>query len=232
MPFPSSLPTYNTPTSNETLAAGGHTALHTSEEADIIAIATKVGTGASTPTNSSFLSGTGPGTSTWRSLTPSDVGLGNVANVSQQTIMQAIYPVGCIYTEITGVTPATTFGFGIWTQYGQGQVLVGQKNSDPNFGTVGNAGGEVSHTLTSNEMPAHSHGITDPGHTHGPGTGADIMNFVGSGGNIAGGAGTVLQGTTTTASSTTGITNNNTGGGVAHNNLQPFVTVYFWLRTA
>jgi microcystin-dependent protein len=49
-----------------------------------------------------------------------------------------------------------------------------------------------------------------------------------------GGAG-LTAGTNITSSPTTAATtavNQNTGGGGAHNNLQPYVTVAMWLRTA
>lgn len=68
MSFPTSLPSYTTPTSSETLAAAGHTNLHITEEADILGIATKIGTGASTPTSSTLLRGNGIGTSTWDTI--------------------------------------------------------------------------------------------------------------------------------------------------------------------
>jgi hypothetical protein len=66
--FPTSLPSFTTPSSSETLAAGGHTALHIAENSNIVAVATKIGTGASTPTSSSVLVGNGTGTSAWGQL--------------------------------------------------------------------------------------------------------------------------------------------------------------------
>ncbi len=49
-----------------------------------------------------------------------------------------------------------------------GRITVAGGNFD---GTVtGNSGGSQNHTLTTAEMPVHSHAnsLTDPGHTHGP----------------------------------------------------------------
>lgn len=94
--------------------------------------------------------------------------------------------------------------------------------------TAGSLGGENTHTLTSNEMPAHTHtaSVTDPGHTHT--YGAPLNTAVSPGGVSAGG---LLGSGNTTGSGTTGITvdNSNTGGGVAHNNMPLFV-VGSWYR--
>jgi microcystin-dependent protein len=98
--------------------------------------------------------------------------------------------------------------------------------------TLGGAGGAETHTLTTAQIAAHGHNVTDPGHTH---TATDSghshgYNFLQTGGSSFGGAGSVQQiaGSTTTASANISVTTNatgisiqSTGGGGAHNNLQP-----------
>jgi microcystin-dependent protein len=94
---------------------------------------------------------------------------------------------------------------------------------------LGAVGGSESHTLTTSEMPVHSHGVTDPGHTHTitnatVGVSPNIaysMLIVGS--NATGGA--FGQ---TTVSATTGISINNAGSGGAHATVQPtmLATIY------
>lgn len=234
MSFPSSLPSYTTPTSAQTLAAAGHTTLHVTEEADIIGIATKMGIGASTPSNGMALVGNGVGTSAWRTLTSSDVGLGNVSNVSESTILQAVYPVGCIYAETTGVNPNTTFGFGTWVQTGQGRVLIGQGTSDQLF-TAGFTGGESNHTLTGAESgtSVHGHGVTDPTHTHGSSNSGKFLTD--AAGGATAGAAVGAASSALTAAASTGVTVNNstaTNASNSHNNLQPYQVIYYWTRNA
>lgn len=65
MPFPTSLPSNTDPTSSNKLASPSHAALHQSHNAEIVAVETKVGTGASTPTAGKVLRATGTGTSGW-----------------------------------------------------------------------------------------------------------------------------------------------------------------------
>ncbi len=107
----------------------------------------------------------------------------------------------------------------------QGRVPVGLKASEPVFSALGNNGGTGAHTLSVDEMPSHSHTITDPGHSHSyfnqPNTvnPAVSLTTTDTADNVD-----VNQ---TTGTSTTGITVNNTGGGLAHNNLQPYIVLNY-----
>ena len=86
-------------------------------------------------------------------------------------------------------------------------------------------------TLTSAQIPAHTHPITDPSHAHnlegggvptgGFPNGVDVpqMDPIGVASGVV-------------VANTTGITvNNNTGGGGSHTNLQPTVGLNFIIRT-
>lgn len=95
---------------------------------------------------------------------------------------------------------------------------------------LGNSGGNEAHTLTTAQLPAHSHGITDPGHTHtvpyntgpdtlsGPHTGNYDPNTYGGPFNY------------TTSSRTTGISIQNAGSGNAHNNTQPTIILNYIIK--
>ena len=127
-------------------------------------------------------------------------------------VKDALYPVGSIYTNATDATnPATLIGFGTWEAFGAGKVPVGIDASDTDFDTAGETGGAKTHTLTESEIPSHTHTLPIQG----------IYQIFGGGGGYR----TRYEpgGTTTTAS---------TGGGQSHNNLQPYIVVYMWKRTA
>ena len=63
--YPGAIPPAGTAVASDTLAAAGHTALHNTSYDEIRALATKLGTGASTAVASTVLRGTGAGTSSW-----------------------------------------------------------------------------------------------------------------------------------------------------------------------
>jgi hypothetical protein len=145
-------------------------------------------------------------------------------------IKSALYPVGSIYTNATSSTnPGTLLGFGTWTAFGAGRVMVGFDSGNALFDTAEETGGSanainVSHTHTATST------VTDPGHIHttlgyGSGNSATYAN----GGGVA-------QTNNSTASATTGIsvsTSISTEGSSGTNaNYQPYITVYMWKRTA
>jgi microcystin-dependent protein len=162
--------------------------------------------------------------------------LGGGASLNQ------IYPIGCIYTTTVSTNPSTVFGFGTWVSFASGRVLVGVDGSQSEFDTVEETGGAKTHTLTVDEIPshthtqdAHSHSITDPGHNHSVtvySTDANGNFFDRTNGGGASGTASVDTNTTGITIDSATATNQNTGGGQSHNNLQPYITVYFWKRTA
>jgi microcystin-dependent protein len=104
-------------------------------------------------------------------------------------------------------------------------------NPNVNY-SVGDVFGESYHTLISNEMPAHSHTLNDPGHAH-----AINFNiweqFKPGNGNVTptatGGTNAQTYGLPVgTAAAITGVTINSTGGSLAHNNVQPS-TAAIWI---
>jgi microcystin-dependent protein len=90
----------------------------------------------------------------------------------------------------------------------RGLVLVGGGGTSLSFDAIGEAGGAETHTLTTAQIPAHTHSYTTPG-TFGVDAGSTIVN--------AGGFGTPSTGST--------------GGGGSHNNLQPYLVAHHIIKT-
>lgn len=129
--------------------------------------------------------------------------------------LSAAWPVGSVFLSVVSTNPGTLLGVGTWTAFGAGRMLVGRDAGQTEFDTVEETGGAKTHTLTTAEMPAHSH----------PGSTAPIAGAAGgfssraAPGNNAG-----------TATSSVSVASQ--GGGGAHNNLPPYIVVYMWKRTA
>jgi hypothetical protein len=144
-----------------------------------------------------------------------------------QTALQALHPVGSIYTSTSSTNPSTSFGFGTWVQFGAGRVLLGVGGSF----SAGATGGSNDAVVVSHTHSASST-VTDPGHAH---------SVSGIGGWYSGGeAGSYVGGgssrSNNTNASATGIsvatTVNSTGVSGTNANLPPFIVVYLWNRTA
>ena len=68
-----------------------------------------------------------------------------------QSFLLKVYPVGSIYISYNSTNPGTLFG-GTWENYGSGRVLKGI-----NSGTAGQTGGSSTVTLSTANLPAHTH---------------------------------------------------------------------------
>jgi hypothetical protein len=178
-----------------------------------------------------------------------------------KAVMQTMYPVGSIYTNAGNSTnPGTLLGFGTWSAFAGGRVLVGQLTGDALFGTAGVTRGSpntpvITHTHTTTAtQTTHNHnvGLAGGDHSHGVGI-RDLIN-ASSGGNAATVEGiwtypgpnssapavatqTVNAGVSVSSvsSATPAISVSNPGpNGTTsdgiNTNYQPSITVYMWKR--
>jgi len=67
--YPTALPSISNPSGTDNLSSPAHATIHGSVNDEVTAVATKIGTGASTPTDGKYLKGNGTGTSAWTDLT-------------------------------------------------------------------------------------------------------------------------------------------------------------------
>ena len=138
----------------------------------------------------------------------------------EDTNFNKIYPVGSIYMSVNSTDPSELFG-GEWEQIEDRFLLAcGTKHSN------GSTGGEATHTLTTDEMPSHTHTQNAHSHTIGSLTRYDL-----TGKGIAA-VGDGYGNTQNYKTGSTTATNQNTGGGQAHNNMPPYLAVYCWVRIA
>lgn len=128
-------------------------------------------------------------------------------------LLNMFYPVGSVYeTMDSSFDPNEKWG-GTWERI-KGRVLIGVDENDSDFNIAEKTGGEKTHTLVVSELPQHTHAnyakrtnitINNSGNTHvtchRSNSGATVGNNIGS-----------------------------TGEGVAHNNLQPYITCFIWKR--
>lgn len=143
--------------------------------------------------------------------------------------LNKIFPVGAVYITYDKNNPGTFLG-GTWEQFGQGRTLVGEGTGNDGSTsmsfTANQVGGEYKHLLSLNEMPSHAHKphewdiIT----AQGGNTGFYNMTYLGD-------------------NNRTGVFNpfihdydknrygSYVGNDIPHNNIQPYLVLFFWRRT-
>lgn len=133
---------------------------------------------------------------------------GRLLNDRLSNLLNFFYPIGTIYettsTDLDTTTKMAAHFGGIWEEYGSGKVTVA-KSADTEFDTIGKTGGEKTHTLITTELPATTWHSNDQ-------TGG-IQTYIDSG-------------------FTYGMRAFGTDLGQAHNNLQPYIVVFRYRRTA
>lgn len=151
-------------------------------------------------------------------------------------ILNKVYPVGSIYITMSDIPPSELFG-GTWERIRDKFLLAAGS-----IAAMGTGGGEEKHTLTVEELPAHSHYA---GNNAEGDTASTAMRF-----NTAAGLGSsaisrkeVAEDSNSSIwvlAQTSGGYDNlgqtlstaETGGGLAHNNMPPYLAVYMWKRIA
>ena len=138
-------------------------------------------------------------------------------NNSINDYWKTIYPIGSIYISTSPTfNPQSTWG-GVWTSIAEGRCLIGANDEYP----LGSTGGEKTHTLLENELPkiegraigVATYGSSRSGHFNLTKKNPCNLN--------AGG------GTNDLSDMYFGFGNN-----LPHNNMQPYLAVYMWKRTA
>jgi len=147
-----------------------------------------------------------------------------------QAALSALYPVGSIYTNAAVSTnPATLLGFGTWSAFGAGRVMVGLDAGNAAFDTAQETGGSADAIVVSHSHTATS-SVTDPGHNHTIGFQNNTID------QNAGSSALAKQGTSNTSTASTGISVSTsistTGSSGTNANLPPYIVVYMWRRTA
>lgn len=98
----------------------------------------------------------------------------------------------------------------------KGKVPVGLNSSDNSFNTLGKTGGEKTHTLTTTEIPSHSHILGE-------------TLLISNGGSSLTGSGSTPH-LYSTAAKDAYSNVGSSGGGEAHNNLQPYIVVNYIIK--
>jgi len=206
----------------------------------------KGGTGATSFTSGALLKGAGTAAVSAASAADiaGQIGTLPVANggtgVTTRTALgNLFYPVGSIYSSTVSTDPGTSLGFGTWTQFGAGRMMMGAGGAFSPGTTGGSADAiTVAHTHTisgsTGAMSAnasHSHTWNYGVETDDSGSGGSSNEFTQTPGSFAPGnpiAYTNIDhthGVGTLANSTVGSSGTNA-------NLPPYIVVYMWQRTA
>lgn len=139
--------------------------------------------------------------------------LTSLINTTIDNTINSIYPIGSVYISLTETNPGTYLK-GTWEQFGQGRTLIGvgvgnDGTNTQEFG-VNTTGGEYKHKLVIDEIPSHAHKYYSP-----------IIQEVSPSSNTS---------TYGNYNKDYKVDSDSVGGDGYHNNVQPYITVYFWKR--
>ena len=147
-----------------------------------------------------------------------------------QAAIEALHPVGSIYINASnGTNPGSLLGFGTWVAFGAGRVPVGFDSTDPSFDVAEETGGSKdaivvahTHTGTTSTNGDHNHSYSYTPQAYGAECCGGNYWALPAQGATTGNAGSHNHTFTTDSSGSSGT----------NANLQPYITVYMWKRTA
>ena len=161
------------------------------------------------------------------------------------TGLQAAYPIGSIYMSTVATSPATLFGFGTWVTFGTGRMLISQDGSTY---TAGSTGGSATTTISSSNLPSHTHTFSattgtmnsNTSHQHYVGSNDSTAGYGGDAGNrefvqnYNEGNGPATYSNYANIDHTHNVSGTTaaTGSGTAATTISPYIAVYMWNRTA
>lgn len=78
------------------------------------------------------------------------------------------WPIGSVFISVVSTNPATLLGFGTWSAFGAGRVLVGLDSGDTNFDVAEETGGaktvaSSAQTFAGNALGTHQHAAITAG---------------------------------------------------------------------
>lgn len=148
-----------------------------------------------------------------------------------QKVLSDKYAVGDIFITTRSGNPLTLLGYGTWSQIKDRFLLAAGDTY-----TAGNTGGEATHTLTTDELPSHTHGSKTLTGTMNPlawassATESGIVSGTQQHTDRVGNSGSNWGDRKYTIDAT--HEHDSVGSGNSHNNMPPYLVVYMWVRTA
>ncbi|HRN86076.1 MAG TPA: hypothetical protein PK863_01990 [Candidatus Dojkabacteria bacterium] len=153
-------------------------------------------------------------------------------NQFTSTVLGIIYPIGSIYISTNSSLPTYISALGTWTTFGAGRVLVGRDSGDTDFDTAEETGGQKTTRHAYPITALNSSQFQDPGAAYWTSVRGDINSYLTGGGSSSVSSQTAVRGVGGTGG-TTGTGNTEvTHDRYTATNLQPYVVVYMWKRTA
>ena len=157
--------------------------------------------------------------------------------VGGKSLLDLVYPVGAVYLSLNAANPSTLFG-GTWEAI-EGKFLLAADSAHAAEST----GGAERHTLTTAQLPAHSHRVygntdsTSVGHDHGipnikTGQSGEYGAYAETWGYGSGSRDLNTHFVDITHIHRVDITSQATGSGAAFSLMPPYMAVYMWRRTA
>jgi len=185
------------------------------------------------------------GSATVMTTSGANVTFAGTVSDANGNLAQTAYPVGAVFIAVVATNPSSLLGFGSWSAFGTGRMLIGVDSGDSDFDAAEETGGVKTHSLSEAELPAHKHFIF-ANHSMDSNSSSDWARINNSStGNGANNSASVEYFQSSGSddfkyriafddanAAPTLHPSSATGSGTAHTNMPPFIAVYMWKRTS